>query len=342
MAFRYRYWTVFLPEIEPNSYLLFVHNPSGANKLRSYASGREHVVGQPGVESVFRDTEVGRTRHECDPHKTDDHGFWYQKTQEFNRRYLGGADRTSPRLPHEYRAATKPRRNTGCAEGRALRGSQRQLQDYVNDYPHVLSEAILLQLPARIRELEARISWVSPLAQDGYREYRDAEFLERVGLGGFAKDLAEFWPNMGPSWDALGVIADSIGRMKPGVILVEAKSHIAEIYGSGCQASVDSLIKIEAALSHARSWCGVSTDENWLGPLYQSANRIAHLYFLYDRLRTPAWLVNLYFTGDPIGPADRPAWEREVARVKTQLGVTRPVSNMVEVYLPALDDAHCG
>jgi hypothetical protein len=209
----------------------------------------------------------------------------------------------------------------------------------VNNYPHVLSEAILLQLPTRIRELRARIKWVSPLAWDGYREYRDSEFLERVGLGGFAKDLTEFWPNMGPSWDALGVISDSIGRMKPGVILVEAKSHIAEIYGSGCQASLESLIKIEAALSHARSWCGVSTGENWLGPLYQSANRIAHLYFLYDRLRTPAWLVNLYFTGDPIGPADRPAWEHEVARVKTQLGVTRPVPNMVEVYLPALDDA---
>jgi hypothetical protein len=37
----------------------------------------------------------------------------------------------------------------------------------------------------------------------------------------------------------------------------------------------------------------------------------------------PEWLVNLYFTGDPIGPADRTAWEREVAPVKTQLGVSR-------------------
>jgi hypothetical protein len=160
MAFGYRYWMVFLPEIEPHSHLLFVHNPSGANKLRSYASGREQVVGQPGVENVFRDTEVGRTRHECDPHKTDDHGFWYQKTQELNRRYLGGEGSASPRPPHEYRAVTKPRRNRGGPEGRALRGSQRQLQDYVNDYPHVLSQAILLQLSARIRELEGKIRWM--------------------------------------------------------------------------------------------------------------------------------------------------------------------------------------
>ena len=157
MAFGYRYSMVFLPEIEPHSYLLFVHNPSGANKLRSYASGREQVVGQPGVESVFRDTEVGRTRHECDPHKTDDHGFWYQKTQELNRRYLGGAGNASLRPPHEYRAATTPQPKTGGAEGRALRGRQRQLQAYVNNYPHVLSEMILLQLPARMQELGAII-----------------------------------------------------------------------------------------------------------------------------------------------------------------------------------------
>jgi hypothetical protein len=213
------------------------------------------------------------------------------------------------------------------------------LQDYVNSYPDAISAAILEQLPARLRELKAKIRWVSPLAQEGYREYRDAEFLERVGLRGVAGDLSAFWPTMGPSWDALGVVSDSLGRIKPGVILVEAKSHIAEIYGSGCQASPESLCKIEAAISHARSWCGVSTGENWLGPLYQSANRIAHLYFLHECLRTPAWLVNLYFTGDPIGPADRLAWEREVARVKAQLGLTTPVPNVVEVYLAALGDA---
>ena len=30
MAFGYRYWMVFLPEIDPDSYLLFVHNPASA------------------------------------------------------------------------------------------------------------------------------------------------------------------------------------------------------------------------------------------------------------------------------------------------------------------------
>jgi hypothetical protein len=290
---------------------------------------------------VFRTTEDGRTRHECEPHKTDDDGFWYGKTQELNRRYLSvvGGNTFSSQTGAGDPAVTKLSRNTGVVARRAVRGSQRQLQDYVNEYSDLLSNAILDRLPPRVRELGARIRWVSPLAHEGYREYRDADFLERVGLGRFAKDLAEFWPSMGPSWDALGIISNANASMRPGVILVEAKSHIAEIYGNGCQASAESLVKIEAALAQASSWCGCLTGRNWIGPLYQSANRIAYLYLLCERFCTPAWLVNLYFTGDPIGPADRPAWEREVASIKTQLGLTMPVPNAIEVYLPALDES---
>lgn len=185
--------------------------------------------------------------------------------------------------------------------------------------------------------MEAKIRWVSPLAGEAYREYRDADFLGAVGLGDYVKELAEFWPSMGPCWDALGIISDSLGRIKqPGVILVEAKSHIPEIYGSGCQASPASLVRIQAAIDHTRAWCDVSTGESWLGPLYQSGNRIAHLYWLYERIHTPVWLVNLYFTDDPIGPTSRPEWEREVTKVKAQLGLNRPVPNLIEVYLPAL------
>jgi hypothetical protein len=330
---------VFLPEIEPRSFLLFVHSPSGSTNLRNYASGREQVLGAPLVD-VFRSTEVGKTRHECEEHKTGDHSFWYQRTQEFNRRYLSLAGgESSPPAFDALHTGSNRLSSIRDIQGRARRGSQRQLQDYVNDRPDELSQAILDQLPARVREWRAKIRWVSPLARDAYREYRDADFLRAVGLGDYVKELAEFWPSMGPSWDALGLISDSSGRMKkPGVILVEAKSHIPEIYGSGCQASPESLVRIQAAIDHTRAWCGVSTGKNWLGPLYQSANRIAHLYWLYERIRTPVWLVNLYFTGDPIGPAGRPEWEREVTMVKAQLGLKRPVSNLIEVYLPALGD----
>jgi hypothetical protein len=211
------------------------------------------------------------------------------------------------------------------------------LQDYVNEYPDVLTDAVRSQLPADVRELRLRIQWVSPLRDEDYREYRDADFLQRVGLLRFAKELAEFWPGMGPSWDGLGILSDANGRINPGVILVEAKSHIAEIYGPGCQADAESLVKIKAALAQTRAWCGASTEANWLGPLNQSANRIAHLYLISECLRTPAWLVNLYFVADPIGPVDRPRWEREVANIKNQLGLNGAIKNMIEVYLPALD-----
>ncbi len=84
--------------------------------------------------------------------------------------------------------ACEAKPNMNLVEGRAYRGSQRQVQDYVNNYPDVLSDAILQQLPARVREPDSTIRWVSPLARESYREYRDAEFIKRVGLGHFARD----------------------------------------------------------------------------------------------------------------------------------------------------------
>jgi hypothetical protein len=207
------------------------------------------------------------------------------------------------------------------------------LQDYVNKEAELFSQAILNALPVRVRELKARIRWVSPLASDSYREYRDAEFLDRVGLSGHAAELAHFWPSRGPSWDALGIVSDQEGKMKPGVLLVEAKSHVAEVYGNGCQASPKSRARITQALQDAQEWVGASGGSDWLGPLYQSGNRIAHLYFLLERIRNPAWLINLYFIDDPIGPTSRRSWEREIASVKTQLGLVQRVKNMIEVFM---------
>jgi hypothetical protein len=95
----------------------------------------------------------------------------------------------------------------------------------------VLTSAVMEALPPRLQELDAHIRWVSPLAQDNYTEYRDPDFVRAVGLGAFVSELATFWPSGGPSWDALAIISDSEGKLRPGVILVEAKSHIPEIYG---------------------------------------------------------------------------------------------------------------
>jgi len=103
------------------------------------------------------------------------------------------------------------------------------------------------------------IRWVSPLAADTYSEYQHSEFLERVGLGLLATRLLEFWPRGGPCWDALAQIED-------GCLIIEAKSHVPEIYGGGCGASPGSRQKIQTALDATKTWlsvpsCSVYVDE---------------------------------------------------------------------------------
>jgi hypothetical protein len=210
------------------------------------------------------------------------------------------------------------------------------LQDYVNLELEALTQAVIRTLPPRLSELGATIRWVSPLAHADYQEYRDGDFLAAAGLADVRTQLFEFWPAMGPCWDALGVISDLRGRLKPGVILVEAKSHINEIYGSGCQAAGGSLEKIACALAETKQWLGVEGDPDWRGPLYQYANRLAHLYFLLKKVAKPAWLVNLYFLDDPIGPTSEPEWRSEIQKVKNSLVLTLQVPNAVDVFLPAL------
>jgi len=65
--------------------------------------------------------------------------------------------------------------------GRAKAGSQRQIQTYVNERTHALNSAVAQSL-SRYALDEKDIHWVSPLTADTYSEYRDSEFLERVGL----------------------------------------------------------------------------------------------------------------------------------------------------------------
>lgn len=117
--------------------------------------------------------------------------------------------------------------------GRAYAGSQRQIQTYVNEHPVELSRAMSVSLG--LNGIDQSILWVSPLATQSYREYRDNDFLDALGLGQFAGAMRRFWPRGGPCWDALARITGG------GCILVEAKSHLPEIYGSGCGASQVSL-----------------------------------------------------------------------------------------------------
>jgi hypothetical protein len=213
--------------------------------------------------------------------------------------------------------------------GRAYAGSQRQIQAYVNQSPLKLSSKIA-EAFSHLQVCVDEIEWVSPLEREGYEEYRDADFLRAVGLSQHRSELASFWPRRGPCWDALA-------RYRNGCILVEAKSHVAEIYGGGCAASEKSLAVIRASLAITKQWLRVPEQADWLGNLYQSANRYACLYFLLQVAKVPCYLANVYFTGDPRTPTSEDDWKSAINEVNRNLQLSTEVPYCRSVILPAHD-----
>ena len=222
--------------------------------------------------------------------------------------------------------------------GRAFAGSQLQIQIYVNRREEELSQAVLNALPS-LASLSPRVHWVSPLESKKFIEYKDAEFLRAVGLVHLSPKLKELWPFRGPNWDALAAVEIDKSPGGRGVVLVEAKSHPSEIYGGGCQASSPkSLRMIETALQQTKRWLGVAANADWTGPLYQSANRLAHLYFFRQVVDVQAWLVNTYFINDPHSPTTLENWRNALKQVKEELGITGiQVPNTAELFLEAKD-----
>lgn len=221
--------------------------------------------------------------------------------------------------------------------GRAYAGSQLQLQIYGNRRVRELSQKIIQGLPS-LASLDPCLHWVSPLENERFAEYQDTAFLKACGFEHLSSDLRKFWPRGGPVWDALARVEYGEVNTGKGVILVEAKSHPPEIYGSGCQASPKSRRKIEEALLLTKRWLGVKEDIDWTGPLYQSANRLAHLYFFREIANVPAWLVNIYFFNDPHSPTDHEKWQNALRKVKAELGISSLViPYMSDIFLEARD-----
>jgi hypothetical protein len=164
---------------------------------------------------------------------------------------------------------------------------------------------------------ELSLRWVSPLRVDKYREYHDSAFMNALGLPNYNKQLCDFWPSRGPVWDALAV-----DETTGGILLLEAKSHVPEIRGGGCKAKARSSIqKIDTSIAKTKEWLNAPETADWKGTLYQSANRIAHLYFFRQVLQIPAWLVNIYFIDDLHSPTTRQEWDAGIREVKRQLGL---------------------
>ena len=178
--------------------------------------------------------------------------------------------------------------------------------------------------------------WVSPLDHQNYREYRDGAFLEALGLSNLKQQSGGFWPRPGPYWDALATV---IGKgEKPGVILLEAKSHLKELGNPSyaCGANGKGLDKIISSLSNVKTALGVERTANWLGCYYQYANRLAHLYWLNEE-GIPTWMVFLYFIGDQEqhGPNTVAEWKTKLTEIKTEMGLPEfhPLTNrIIEVF----------
>jgi len=159
------------------------------------------------------------------------------------------------------------------------------------------------------------VTWLSPLAEDNFAEYRDGAFLDRLGLPALRPELARFWPARGPQWDALG-------RAGPACILLEAKAHVAEFLSPSSAAQAASRAKIGSALGEVRQALAVSVATDWSETFYQFANRLAHLWWL-RRLGVEAHLVFASFLGDAEmgGPEHRETWQAAFRTAEHALGL---------------------
>lgn len=235
---------------------------------------------------------------------------------------------------------TLARRPRVDALGRAFAGSQRQIQTYVNKLPGALNAAIAEALGAAF-PAGSKVRWVSPLAEERYDEYRDADFLHALGMSIPVDALSRFWPRRGPCWDALGCI-EGANEDSNGCVLVEAKSHVPEFYSNDTRAGAHSLQLIRQSLDAAKTWYGVDQATIWTGfpdpdrcP-YQYTNRLAHLYFFRAIMGIPAFLVSVHFVDDPRTPTGFDVWEAAIADIHKQLGLHRLPSCFASVFLPAM------
>ena len=122
------------------------------------------------------------------------------------------------------------------------------------------------------------------------------------------------------------------------MLLIEAKSYPNEVLGSGCKAVDDSNSRrlIEKSLDATAAWLRTTRSQAWLGNLYQSANRIAHVYFLRELLGIDARMVNLCFENDPRTPTTSEEWKTAHHTFRKSLGLEHVSTPwLVDIVLPA-------
>jgi hypothetical protein len=137
-------------------------------------------------------------------------------------------------------------------------GSLKNLQVAINEKTKYLDCKI-----SKVIGKQMNIDWKSPLKADDYAEYRDKDFLMRLGISvnKMKYPLSDFWPGNDPQWDALGVSDDEI-------ILVEAKANIPEMVspGTGAKNPLKAHLLFIYFINDL-SVNGPKTKDEWLGAI---------------------------------------------------------------------------
>jgi hypothetical protein len=180
-------------------------------------------------------------------------------------------------------------------------------------------------------------------------ELRDAAWDE-VALPHPSPQDAGWWPPGGPTWDGVARVIAQNGRV--GALFVEAKGHDREIRSSGTRATEPSRTTITSALHDVQNAFDVPPSTDWLGSLYQPANRLAWLGFAREhethrQQPVDAWSVSVYFCGGVYprgakpggvnGPASEGEWRPFIDQLHAEMELPPQVhllsDHIVEVFL---------
>jgi len=116
--------------------------------------------------------------------------------------------------------------------------------------------------------------------------------------------------------------------------LVEAKANIPELKSPATRATGNSKILIDKSIRELKAYLNVQNSVDWTDTFYQYTNRMAHLYFLREKLKKKAYLVNIYFINDksvPNSPTTEKRWIDEIQDMKQYLGI--PTGHMLEQFM---------
>jgi hypothetical protein len=210
-------------------------------------------------------------------------------------------------------------------------GSQRLLQIAVTHRPERLLSAMRRAGAVGRRE---SLDWVSPLAAEEYREFKDAAALEKLRLiGKLRVPLSDFWPSRGCVWDGLALAATD----RP--VLVEAKAHIPEAASPPSQASEKAMLLIIRSLTLARRHYAPRSKADWHKVFYQYANRLAYQFYLRQLNGIDSSLVFLEFTNaaDMDGPTSEQEWNGATRLIHHLLGLPADLTKfgIFHAYLDA-------